>query len=364
MKFTVTKAALQSAFGQAASTTPRRSTLPILSHVLIEAGDGLTVSATGLDRAVVVRVRADIAGPGRIATPAKTLDDLAKTLGDAPVHMERDGERLVVRSGRTVARLPLSDADDFPALPTVDMAGAVEIGAAELTDLIAQSAFAVSTEESRPILNGVLVENRDGRLRHVATNGHRLAAVYGPDAPDEWAPVIVPIGGMDLIARTVRGMAGPVKIGVGKNHLRLDTEGATVYSRLIKGPYPNYEQVIPKEFATDATVDRAALLAVIRRALVVASSQTGWVRMAWDAGSVQVSTTTPDTGDMSEALECSVEGSPIEIGFNGTYLVEILSRIATDEVVIRMSAPERAAVIVPAGDPDALYLCMPLRLLD
>lgn len=242
------------------------------------------------------------------------------------------------------------------------MAGAVEIGADTLADLIGRTAFAASAEQSRPILNGALIESRDARLRVVATNGHRLAAAYGPDAPADWPEVIVPSHGMDLIGRALKGEDRAV-IAVGENYMAVGTSRATVYTRLIEGPYPQYEKVIPKEHTTEATVDRAALLAAVSRAMVVASDQTGRIRMEWSADGVQVSATTPDTGEMTEVVECQLSGDPIAIGFNGAYMVEILSRIATDEAVIRMSAPERAAVVTPT-EGDVLYLCMPLRLLD
>lgn len=366
MQITATRTTLQAALAQAVSVTPSRAALPILGHVLIEAGEGLTLSATDLDRAIVVRAKAEVLEPGRVCVPAKTLAELTKTLPDKPIRLQRTGSQLVVSSGRTVARLPIADADDFPALPAVEMAEAVEIEAADLAGLIQRTAFAASTEESRPILNGGLIHARNGRLRVVATNGHRLAAVYGPDAPESWPEdgIILHRAGLTMIERTLRGHEGLVRLAVGTSHLALATDDLTLYSRLVEGPYPNYEQVIPKDNPTVATIDRAGLLGAIRRAMVVASEQTGRVRFEWSPAGVQLQVVTSDTGSMDEMVECAVEGPEIVIGFNGAYLIEILGAIATDEVEIKMSAPERAAIIAPVGDDDALYLCMPLRLLD
>lgn len=366
MKATATRSALQAALAQTVSVAPGRTTLPILESVLIEAGDSLSMTATDLDRAIVSRVRADVEKPGAVATHARTLHDLVRTLPDKPVHLERNGHQLVVRSGRTTARLPIGEADDFPALPEVEMAESVEIEAAELTGLIQQTAFAVSEEESRPILNGGLIHSPNGRLRVVATNGHRLAAVYGPDAPESWPEdgIILHRSGLNMIERTMRGHEGPVRLAVGSSHLALATDDLTLYSRLIEGPYPNYEQVIPKDSQTIATIDRAALIGAIRRAMVVASEQTKRVRFAWSGEGVQLSVATSDRGTSDETVECQLDGPEITIGFNGAYLLEILGVIATDEVEVQMSAPERAAIITPVGDPDALYLCMPLRLMD
>lgn len=366
MQITATRSTLQAALAQAVSVTPSRTALPILGHVLIEAGEGLTLSATDLDRALVVRTRAEIIEPGRVCVPAKTLAELTKTLPDKPIRLQRTGSQLVVSAGRTVARLPIAEADDFPTLPAVEMADAVEIESADLVGLIQRTAFAVSEEESRPILNGGLIHAPNGRLRVVATNGHRLAAVYGPDAPESWPEdgIILHRAGLAMIERTLRGHEGPVRLAVGTSHLALATDDLTLYSRLVEGPYPRYEQVIPKEHTTQATVDRAALLSAIRRAMVVADSTSYRLRLEWSEAGVQIMVQTSDTGSMDEMVEAQVDGPVLAIGFNGAYLVEILSAIATDEVEIRMSTPERAAVVVPVGDPDALYLCMPLRLLD
>lgn len=364
MQITATRSTLQAALAQAVSVTPSRAAHPILGHVLIEASEGLTLSATDLDRAIVIQARAEVEEPGRVCVPGKTLAELVKTLPDQPIRLQRTGDQLVVRAGRTVARLPVADAGDFPALPTVETAEAVEIEAGTLADLIARTAFAASTEESRPILNGGLIHESAGRLRIVATNGHRLGAAYGPDAPEGWEPIIVPAPALATIERTLRGVSGPVRLAASGSHLAIATGSATVYTRLIEGPYPNYEQVIPKDNPTVATIDRAGLLGAIRRAIVVASEQTKRIRFTWSGEGVELSASTSDRGTSEETVECTLDGPELVIAFNGSYLIEILGAIATDEVEIRMSAPERAAIIAPVGDDDALYLCMPLRLLD
>jgi DNA polymerase-3 subunit beta len=239
----------------------------------------------------------------------------------------------------------------------------------DLQKLIAHVAFAASTEESRPILNGVLWELRPERMRMVATNGHRLARMDVPTPPSgstAQADLIVPPKALEQIRRLFRADE-EVEIARSDNHLGFRSATTQIFTRLIEGPYPNYEQVIPRENDKVATADRSALTAALRRMSIVASDQTHRIRMAFANGSCKLSVQTPDLGEAQEELNVSYEGDPLEIGFNAAYLLEILKYIPTDEVRMTFKAPERAATCEPVGwyDPASyLALVMPLRLVD
>ena len=230
-------------------------------------------------------------------------------------------------------------------------------------------AFAASTEESRPILNGVLWELRPERMRMVATNGHRLARMDVPTPPAgsaAQADLIVPPKALEQIRRLF-GADEEVEIARSENHLGFRSATTQIFTRLIEGPYPNYEQVIPRENDKAATADKAALAAALRRMSIVASDQTHRIRMAFANGSCKLSVQTPDLGEAQEELTVSYEGDPLEIGFNASYLLEILKYMPTDEVRMTFKAPERAATCEPVGwdDPASyLTLVMPLRLVD
>lgn len=367
MRLTITRHNLQTAAAQALAATAKRTTLPVLTHALLEATDrGVTFSATDLDHAIRLSVPADVQTPGRVAVPAKTLHDLTRTLGDGPVHLSLAKDRLEVKSGRTTVRLTTLPADDMPAFPAVDMTDAAEIDADALVSLVQRTAFAASTEESRPILNGVLWEAESGKVQLVATNGHRLARASAGTAPTDWPEdgVIVGPTALDLIAKAAKG-AGVVRVGRSGNHMGFEVGDATIYTRLIEGPYPRYRQVIPSSHTLEAVIDRAALMAVLSRVRIVASDQSQRVGLEWAPGQVTISTTTPDLGDATETVEAEVRGDPIAIAFNASYLLEILSRVPTDDVRILMSTPERAAIVQPTEGDDALtYLVMPLRWLE
>jgi DNA polymerase-3 subunit beta len=232
--------------------------------------------------------------------------------------------------------------------------------------LVAHVAFAASTEESRPILNGVLWELRPDHMRMVATNGHRLAKMDVPASGGSTADLIVPPKALEQIRRLF-GPEDALEVAKSDNHIGFRATGRLVFSRLIEGPYPNYEQVIPRENDKIATVDKMAFGAALRRTSVVASDQTHRIRLGFSGGLVKFSVQTPDLGEAQDELAVSYDGEPFEIGFNATYLLEILKYMPTDEVRFTFKAPERAATIEPVGwnDPASyLALVMPLRLVD
>ena len=238
----------------------------------------------------------------------------------------------------------------------------------DLQKLISHVSFAASTEESRPILNGVLWELRPDRMRMVATNGHRLARMDVPltGAATTSADLIVPPKALEQIRRLFKAEE-QIEIARSENHLGFRSDTTQIFTRLIEGPYPNYEQVIPRENDKVVTADRSAITSAIRRMSTVASDQTHRIRMAFAPGACKLSVQTPDLGEAQEELAVTYDGDPLEIGFNATYLLEILKFMPTDEVRMTFKAPERAATCEPVGwdDPASyLTLVMPLRLVD
>ncbi len=237
-----------------------------------------------------------------------------------------------------------------------------------LQDLISRTAFAVSTEESRPILNGVLWEIRPQQLRMVATNGHRLAMIDVPGELGEGATgdFILPPKALEQVRR-VFPPDEEVEIGQGESHLAFRSPLASVSTRLIEGPYPNYDQVIPRDNDRVAVVDRVSLISALRRMAVVASDQTHRVKLSFNTALLRFTVQTPDVGEGQDEIPVQYTGDPLEIGFNSSYLLEILRYMPTDEVDFTFKTAERAATITPHdwGGPGS-YLClvMPLRLVD
>ncbi|HEX2250578.1 MAG TPA: DNA polymerase III subunit beta [Gemmatimonadales bacterium] len=371
MKLTITREQLQEGLVAVAASVPSKTTLPILSNILLEATkEGIRLSGTDLDISVSTTVSASVDQDGAITLPARKLVEIVRELPSAAIRLTASGEqRVTIECGRSRFRLLGLPREEFPAFPTVKFEGGWRISSTELQKLIGHVAFAASTEESRPILNGVLWELRPERMRMVATNGHRLARMDVPTSEAQGAAqadLIVPPKALEQIRRLF-GTQETVEIARNENHLGFRSSSTQIFTRLIEGPYPNYEQVIPRENDKVATADKVALTAALRRMSIVASDQTHRIRMAFANGACKLSVQTPDLGEAQEEVNVSYEGDPLEIGFNAAYLLEILKYIPTDEVRMTFKAPERAATCEPVGwDDPASYLAlvMPLRLVD
>lgn len=371
MKFKITRENLQRGLAAVAASIPTRTTLPVLSNILIDVdGESVGMSGTDLDIAVSLRVPAEVDEDGSLTVPAKKLQELARELPEHPVKVSTKGDRFELSCGKATFRLNGMPRDEFPTFPSVNFDESWKIKGKVLHDLIRQTSFAVSTEESRPILNGVLWQLGENEMRMVATNGHRLARFTVPvDAPG--APrvdLIVPPKALAQVERLF-GPDDDVEVARSENHLGFRMNGTQVYTRLIEGPYPNYEQVIPRDNDKHVIADKLTLSQALRRMAVVASDQTHRVRMTFGANVLRFGVETPDLGEASEEIEVDYAGEPLEIGFNASYLLEVLRYMPTTEVKLAFKAPERAATIEPnakdgADKPDYLCLVMPLRLLE
>ena len=370
MKFTITREKLHEGLGAVAASVPTKTTLPVLANILVEASkDGLTLSGTDLDISVSTSIPASVDQEGATTLPARKLVEIVKELPNSTIKFTSSGEqRVQIECGRSKFKLLGMARDEFPAFPSIKFAGGWKVTARDLQKLIGHVAFAASTEESRPILNGVLWELRPDRMRMVATNGHRLARMDVPASGQggSQADLIIPPKALEQIRRLFGGDE-EIEIARSDNHLGFRSTTTQIYTRLIEGPYPNYEQVIPRENDKSLTADKQALAAALRRMSIVASDQTHRIRMAFTNGACKLSVQTPDLGEAQEELAVAYEGDSLEIGFNAAYLLEVLKFMPTDEVRMTFKAPERAATCEPVGwdDPASyLTLVMPLRLVD
>ncbi len=371
MTFTITRDNLQQGLASVAASIPTRTTLPVLSNILIEAdAAGVRMSGTDLDIAVSLQVPADVEEEGALTVPAKKLQELARELPENPVRVGTKGDRFELSCGRASFKLNGMPRDEFPTFPAVDFRESWRIQGELLGMLIHQTSFAVSTEESRPILNGVLWQLGDREMRMVATNGHRLALmklqVDFPGAPR--VDLIIPPKALAQVERLFAGNE-EIEVARSENHLGFRQGGTRIFTRLIEGPYPNYEQVIPKDNDKNAIADKAALTQALRRMSVVASEQTHRVRLSFNPGLLRFSVESPDLGEAHEELELDYQGESLDIGFNAAYLLEVLRYLPSADVRLTFKAPERAATLEPVraeGDtgPDYLCLVMPLRLLE
>lgn len=370
MRLTISREKLQEGLAAVTASIPVKTTLPVLANILLETTDrGIRLSGTDLDIAVTTEVSADIEAPGAVTIPAKKLSEIARELPPSPVKMAAIGEqRITLECGRSRFKLLGLPRDEFPTFPNVKFADSWRVHSGDLQKLISHTSFAVSTEESRPILNGVLWELKSDRMAMVATNGHRLARMEIPVESSSGLPqdLIIPPKALEQVKRLFPAEE-ELEIARGENHIGFRSPFTSVFTRLIEGPYPNYELVIPRDNDRVAVIDKAALVSALKRMSVVASDQTHRIRLSFNSGMLKFSVQTPDLGEAQDELPIRYAGDQLDIGFNASYLLEILRYLPTDEVKLTFKAPERAATLEPEGWSDsANYLClvMPLRLVD
>ena len=368
MRFTITREKLQEGLAAVTPAVPNKTTLPVLANLLVQTTDkGIRISGTDLDIAVSTEVTADVEAVGAITIPARKLSEIARELPPAPVKISATGDqRITLECGRAKFKLLGLPKSEFPSFPAVQFDKAVRIPSGDLQKLIQHTAFAASTEESRPILNGVLWELRSDLMRMVATNGHRLAKMEVPVSGGQKADLIIPPKALEQIRRLFAAEE-ELEVAQGENHLGFRSPFTSVFTRLIEGPYPGYEQVIPKDNDKYAILDKAAFTSALKRMSVVASDQTHRIRLSFNAGMLKFSVSTPDLGEAQDELPIRYDGDPLDIGFNAAYLLEILRQMPTEEVRMTFRAPERASTLEPEGWTDPTkYLCllMPLRLVD
>ena len=371
MKLALTRQNLFQGLSAVSQSVPTRTTLPVLSNILFEATDQeLWITATDLDVTVRTRIPAEVQEGGSLTVPGKKIQEIVRALPDQPVMASTLASQMELICGKSRFRLNGLPSDDFPSAPSLDFDQAWRTSGADLLTLVRRTSFAVSTEESRPILSGVLWELRGNEMRMIATNGHRLArmAVRTPSAGPPATNLIIPPVALRLVQRLF-GDQDELELARDGNFLGFRSGSTEVYTRLIDGTYPNYKQVIPQDNDKIAVVDKDSLLAAVKRMDVVASDQTHRIKLSFSGSRMNLSVSTPDLGEGYDEVDLGYDGEDLEIGFNASYLLEVLQHMPTDEVRLGLKAPERAATVepVPAEGADEIdYLClvMPLRLLD
>lgn len=374
LEFTVSSEVLKAAFAEVVGILPSRASLPALQMVLL-ATDGaghLRITATDLDTTVSRRISVAVTEPGAALVPGRRLHEIARGFPDGctlDVRLREDALLLWCKETRTRYRLPTAPVDEFPSPPSVNGdESAFIVPGSMLGLLIERVAFAASTEETRPILNGVLWEMADGAMSMVATDGHRLAVTRFPVAGVGGRPdAILHPRALTRVAQLYAG-GETVTVTHAGNHLQFRGEGWELVTRLVAGPYPSYRSVLPSDNDRVLVADRGVLTAAIRRMAIVASDRTHRIlfSLGSEASTLRISVETPDVGAGHEELAVDYHGGALEIGFNAFLLLEILRVLPDGEVRMTFKAPERAATLASVADPSGAsseYLVMPLRAL-
>jgi len=372
VKFEAKKSVLLQALQSASYAVPNKATLQILNNFLLRLeGNFLEISGTDLD--LGIRVRTEVVGgrDGSIVVNARKLLDLVKVLPDTQITISEEDYLLRVTWGQKgKASITGFDASDFPAFPELGEGQSLSLSRAELAFLSDKTLFAVSTDSTRLTLNGVFVEPKENRLQFVATDGHRMGKAFIEQESNTLQKgVIVPPKAVTHVLRAV-GDESQVEISINDSHILFAGDGIQVVSKLIEGPYPKYESVVPVHFERTVQANRSELTEAIKHVLAIANQRTRQIRLQLDAGNLEISASDPGTGgECRESLTVSHQNGSLDpqfaIGFNGQYLAEVLNMCPSEEVLVKMNSPVGACIIEPIGEGlDFFFLLMPLRLVD
>ncbi|HKT44716.1 MAG TPA: DNA polymerase III subunit beta [Gaiellaceae bacterium] len=363
LRITCAKDELARALGVVSRALSTRTSVQILSGVLLEAQAGeLRLAATDMELSLRVALPAQIEGDGAIVLPGKTFVDIARLLPAGEVTIEhRPAESVVhVTAGSASYTLNMYNPEDFPRLPELDAVATFGVERESLLETIGRVARAASRDESRPVLTGILVQFGGGNLVMAATDSYRLAVKetsFSGSTPDLEA--IVPGRALQELAR-IATSGDEVEIGVQENQVLFSTDGIWLTTRRIDGQFPNFRQLLPESFEHELSLPRTELLDVIRRASVMIQRATP-LQLRFAEGELTVVARTHEVGESKESMPVGYTGEPLEIGFNADFLRDGLELLDSEDVRVKLISPLRPAVIQGDGD-DFTYLVMPIRL--
>lgn len=373
---TIGREALLPALALAVRVVERRTTIPVLSNVLIRAGDGrLTITGTDLDAEIAVSRKCAIEGAAEVTLPANNLHDIVRKLPEGcEVKLAGDtGDGMwTISAGRSRFRLPFLPASDFHELSAGEFACGFDMEAATLKTMLETVRFAISTEETRYYLNGIHwhEDEVDGaaKLIAVATDGHRLAksVLPLPDGATGLPAIIIPRKTVELVLKMLPEK-GPVRVDVSDVKLRLtmggEESGVSLVSKLIDGTFPDYKRVVPGGNPNRYTVTRGPLADAIDRVLTVSTGKGNAVKYAFAGDGLTVTAHSPDAGSAEDQVEIAgVEGDPVEIGFNGKYCLDLLAAAGGDAVIFELGDAGAPALVRRAQGGDTLFVLMPMRI--
>ncbi|HYC62660.1 MAG TPA: DNA polymerase III subunit beta [Thermoanaerobaculia bacterium] len=375
MELSVGKADLQKELQLCQGVVEKRSTIPILSNVLLKAADGrLQIAATDLDVTILSSCAARVTTPGGVTIEAKRLFDIVRSLPDEDVHFTlQENNSILVESGTAKFRLLGLPAEDYPTLPTVNVAEAYTIPLDELKTMVGKVKFAITHEETRFQLNGALLKIQPNKMEMVATDGHRMALINFPSGitgkgkKGSDLTILVPRKALDEILRLESGEDGTVRFGVSENQLFFEAGDRRLLARMIDVNFPNYMEVISRDNDRRVMVDRERLLSTIKRISIVANERTRAVRFDFAPGKLTVSSTNPELGDARETVPIDYAGQPFFVGLNAAYVMDFLSATDTPSVSLDLKDENSQCIGRPATTAedlpyDYLYVVMPMRL--
>ncbi|MGC8787311.1 MAG: DNA polymerase III subunit beta [Anaerolineae bacterium] len=352
-----------------------RSTLPVLSNILMATDEGrLKLSATNLEIGINCWIGAKVEEDGAITVPARLLTDFVNSLPPDRIDMQlvTRTQTLSLKCAKYEANIKGIDAQEFPLILALSEDTGITLEPPTLREMINQVSFAAAVDESRPVLTGVLAELAGTRLTMAAADGFRLSVRHTelPGPVPESASVIIPARALQELARISADEENPIRMTIAPNRSQVFFRMTNIdlVSQLVEGNFPDYKQIIPKSYATRTVVDTAEFLKAVKIASFFARDAANIIRLrimpgeAGLGGQMTVMATSVELGDNLTELDAAVEGEPIEIAFNAKYLTEVLSVITKPQVALETSAPSSPGVIRPVGDESFVHVVMPMHI--
>ncbi|MBI3615096.1 MAG: DNA polymerase III subunit beta [Candidatus Omnitrophica bacterium] len=340
---------------------PTRSTLPILSHLLIETRkDGLYLAGTDLELGISCTLPAQVQEEGAITIPAKRFFDLVKELPNTSLQLStRKNQQVGIECEKGLFKIVGLPREEFPRIPQIENQDGLVIDQELLQEMLSLTAFAVSRDESRYVVTGILFVTKGNLLRLVATDGHRLALIekqVSSTAKKEYQ-VVVPFKAITELHRLL-GEGPTARVSLKENQIAFDLGNTQVISRLIEGKFPNYEPVIPAEVPQKLAVAREALLLATRRIGLWTTQESPFIRFDLKADHLVLSKQTPEVGEAHEEVQASYSGPEFSVGFNPDYLVDVLKALSDGSVEFELPGPDRPGVI--RTKDNYIYMVMPI----
>lgn len=368
MRFRIGRDALQNELQFLQGIAEKKKTIPILSNILLKADEGfLKLAATDLEVSLTGGCETQVEDPGGITVSARKLFEVVKSLPPEELEVElAEGNWLEIRCGNAFFRLVGLPVDDFPEVPDHDFEGAVELDHQMFKELIGRTIFAVTQEDARYALNGALVEMKDGLVRMVATDAHRLALVERrmEKSPKDEVKAIVPKKTLAELRNL--GNGEEMLFGQDDHHLYFKIGHRVLATRVIEGQFPSYEKVIPQGNPVEIRFDQEEMANAIRRVSLLASERSKAVRFKFAAGEATVSSSNPELGEAREAVAVEFDEEELEISFNAQYILDFLSAVTSGQVIFRVKDPASQGLLEPVTDGDEgyryQYVVMPMRM--
>ena len=376
MELTISKRNFLRGLARTHAVADRKSSMPILSNILISTDGPSTVrfSATDLYLGVSATTDAQVKKGGTVAVSARTLFDIVKNLPEGDVSLSVGSNHAAeIKAGKVRYRIPGMPGEDFPPLPVAGDAAFAALDADLIGALIAKTQYSMSTDDTRPHLAGALFEGDGKVVRMVTTDGHRLSKAEHKVESGAMLnfTMLVPAKGIAELKRVIedaradkKGDDGSMVVGiatVGGNAF-FRREGVQLSVKLADEQFPPYSKVIPQSQERRVVISRAPLIEALRRIALVASDKSGGVRLHIDAGQLKITSENPDVGEGSEELDVDFAGAPVVIGFNARYLLDVLGALPEDEVALELSGELDPGVIKPVGPNDFVGVIMPMRI--